>query len=207
MNKVLIIGQRPDEAPALASGAHHTLDGNLSKAQLKAVHQQQSILAASQGARGYSAVADCRGVEDLLVILHRIHQRSGPIDLLDIVDHGHAGQMLLGDDTLFEFTGNMLTVGADLPSRLRPYLVEDASLRLLGCKTALGARGRAMLVKIGNAFGGRILVYGTIGRVEPGHFEDGEFSQARDLLFSSEAAIDNDAPIATQRTDNLGRWL
>jgi len=81
------------------------------------------------------------------------------------------------------------------------------SLRLLGCKIALESRGRAMLVKISKEFGGRILVYGTIDRVEPGHFENGEFSQTRDLLFSSEAAIDNDAPITTQRIHNLARWL
>jgi hypothetical protein len=200
MHKILIIGHRSNESSPNAE--------NLSIASLRMIHERALELArAGERGSGYTSVEYCQGVQDLVKTVRLLYQSGGPIDLLDILDHGHAGQMEIGDDTLFESDGKQLIVGADVPDQLAPSLNDRARLRLLGCNTALDLPGRMMLVRIAKAFRWKVTVFGTIERVLPGHFEDGEFSQARNLLFSSDAAVDSLAPSALARQDHLKfRW-
>lgn len=177
---------------------------NLTNDELAAIRDRQ----ADRGIRGsgYTSVVECAGIADLAKATAAAYAKGGPIDLIDIVDHGRDGKMVLGADTLVESDGTSLLAGATLADTLRPVLAAQARVRLLGCKTALGPTGRRMLTRLNRLLGDRVLVHGTIEAVTPAAFEDGEFSQGPDLLFSSDAAFDSEAPNATTRQANLQRF-
>lgn len=206
MIKVIILSQ-PADAPTIAAAAgidEGTCypDGNLNPTGLRKIHAQLACTTAAHGA-GYTAVVICTSVSALVEVVHRLCAKLGPIDLLDIVGHGAAGLQKIGDEVLFEADTMQLTTGSALVAQLRVCLAPHARLRLLGCKTACGGSGRVLLGALGLQFGVERTVYGTIERVTPSDFDTGEFSQVQELLFSSEAAVDHEAPDATTRTQSL----
>jgi hypothetical protein len=204
--KILIISH-PDEIPSFPSvgivdnSALHAPDGNLNVAGLRVMHGAQAVKSAAQA--GYSAVVLCRTPWELVDTVADRGRRLGPIDRLDIVAHGAPGLQKIGNDVLFQANEKDLLFGGDVVLRLLPALAANARVRLLGCRTATERPGRTLLVKLAQQFGGEVIVYGTIDRVSPEHFETGDFSQVQELLFSSDAAIDRDAPTADERRTNL----
>jgi hypothetical protein len=205
VHKILIVGLRRSEPPAIRIDAPHLVEAdNLSAAHLRAIHDSEfQLTEAPEASHAYSGVAYGQGADDLVKTVGLFYEQRGPIDLLDILDHGRSGVMELGEETLFRCKDKELTVGAGVPGQLLPFLAPQARLRLLGCRTALEQDGRFLLVRLAQALHWKVVVYGTIERILPGHFEDGVFSQAQDLLYSSEAAIDDCAPTVLERQQHL----
>jgi hypothetical protein len=204
----LLIVSRPDEigtvtkSPLIDGNALVLPDGNLSPVGLRQVHALQASMAAAKQS-SYAAVVSCSKVEAFVAAVQQLGQQIGPIGLLDIVGHGAPGLQMIGDEVLFQADNSTITKGSDVPARLTPWLAPCARIRLLGCKTALGRPGRTLLAKLGLRFGADATVYGTIEAVAAEQFSNAGYSQTLDLLFSSEAAIDHEAPDAKQRTENL----
>jgi hypothetical protein len=176
-------------------------DGNLTQTGLTSIRTTCTAHAGSRA--GYDAVVSCANVQEFLTAVTTAGKGSGPISLLDIVGHGAGGLQKVGSERLLEASERAIAIGGDLPSKLLPHLAQHARIRLLGCNTGRDLPGRILLAKLGLLFRGAVTVYGTIDRVIPAHFESGEFSQAQELLFSSEAALDRMAPAWWFRAQTL----
>lgn len=194
MSRVLLIGKRDtDEALPLPDGE------GLAPAEREALYQK---LSKPEGA-WYSAVRWCNSPSNLIEIVEDL-ARFGPIDVLDIVDHGAAGGMMMGQEILFLFEDGKLTKGEGTARCLANSLSQTAHVRLLGCRTACeaGARsGRSLVLAVAQLMGANRVVFGTIERVRSmKHFsQENGFLLEQNLLYSSLAAIDAYAPSATAR--------
>ena len=140
---------------------------------------------------GYTHVAHCSTRLEFIEAVRHAATVS-PLELVDIFDHGAPGAMAIGDELL-------LNIGASPPNveafeSLHHYLAPTAQVRLLGCNTAVGSPGRKLLVKLAAELGEQRIVFGTIDRVEPYHFGPDGFTLVEELLFSSVAALDSEAP-------------
>ncbi|MGN6107041.1 MAG: DUF4347 domain-containing protein [Kofleriaceae bacterium] len=165
---------------------------------------RQRPVARTTQAPWYAAVEECRGVQQLIATAGRLARNGQRIDVLDILDHGAPGGIVIGDEILFLSTATGLTIGGDAARALAPFLAEHAHVRLLGCETARLAQGQRLLLDVANALGGRRIVFGTIDRVRGGHFHvERGFTQSEALLYSSLAALDFRAPTSTQRSDHV----
>lgn len=154
---------------------------------------------------GDTHVVRCRRPEELPAKLERLGARRR-ITRLDVFDHGAEGMQMLGAGALFAsdaLPGTEL-VGIELARRIEPYLTETAQVRLLGCNTGEGRAGRLLLLKLARALGGRI-VFGTIDRVAEDDFDRGGYARVMEhqRLFSSAAALDDEAPAAMRRFENM----
>ena len=151
----------------------------------------------------YSAVRWSFSPSDFIEVVKDL-ARFGPIDVLDILDHGAGGAMMMGQETLFLFEGGKLTKGEQMARQLACWLSQTAQVRLLGCKTACeaGARsGRGLLLALAQLLGENRIVFGTIERVRSTkHFlQERGFVPEQHLLYSSLAAIDHVAPSGHER--------
>jgi hypothetical protein len=152
----------------------------------------------------------CESPRDLISIVEGVYRLHGPIDILDLVDHGGPGRIHMGDALLFASDGDPSSelLGRDIAARLAPFLTETAHVRLLGCKTSVCAPGsphvkrtRLLLLKLARALGGHRVAFGTLSSVRQLHFSPYGFGRDREelMLFSSLAAMDAAAPSASDR--------
>ncbi|MCE9572000.1 MAG: DUF4347 domain-containing protein [Deltaproteobacteria bacterium] len=153
---------------------------------------------------------ECTGVEDLIAKVATSAGARGPIERLDVYDHGTAGGIAIAGDLLFASDDKPGWVtpltGLAAARALATSLAPRAEVRLLGCRTALDQTGRMLMIKLRDVFGRDTQVQGTIDRVVAAHFEeDGSFSVHSEpsLLFSAEAAVDRVAPDLKERKSNL----
>lgn len=148
---------------------------------------------------GQLLVRRCSRPEDLYdVVLAAVRAFHMPVRVLDLYDHGGNGHLTMGDPTSTFLFGPTAT-GHDLARRLSDLLTFDAQVRLLGCETALGEAGKAMLINLRAAFGKGIVVQGTLSVVDPQtDFHPRGFRADREdalLYSSSEAALLPDAQL------------
>lgn len=152
------------------------------------------------------SVARCDGLDDVLQAVRGAAARE-PIDRLDLLDHGAEGIQSMGDAILFESDASPASPlgGRDLARQLAPYLSETAQVRLLGCNTAEGPRGRLLLLKLARLLGGHRTVFGMIDRVVEADFDAEGYAPVMEhqRLFSSDAALEGEAPSAMQRFEHM----
>jgi hypothetical protein len=166
-------------------------------------------------------VRTCRSPEALLMEIREVvlktHQR---VDTLDIFGHGCAGHQYLGNQVLFGVENGTLSTGKEIAHGLRRFLTRDARVRLLGCMTAIGESGRALLLSLREELGESVVVMGTItslnarDRPPNGGFDDGEFDERGfndtkedDWLFSSTDARRKLAPTHRERAEENRVWF
>jgi hypothetical protein len=149
-------------------------------------------------------VRRCKSPEQLIGRVREVAAANGPIDVLDIHDHGKRGHLRLGTGLLFHHEG----AGLHLARALRPYLTPDARIRLLGCETAVGDEGRRLLSMLRDELGGAIVIYGTLATIVPDSFEEGVFLKSSEdvYLFSSTEAMRREAPTWEDRLAELRSW-
>ena len=155
-------------------------------------------------------VARCGSPRELVKTVRGVASRTGQrIDVLDLFDHGLPGRQDMGDDVLFDHLGT----GMQTALALRPLLTADARVRLLGCETALGPNGQALLRLLHETLGGSITVYGTTTMVEAGDpvaqdFDGSGFKKVREdsFLFSSTEAATRPLSARETRDQELREW-
>lgn len=143
----------------------------------------------------------CSGPDDLLgVVKAAVAVKGGPLERLDIFDHGKGGLQQLGPQVLFGVhdskTPAAKMVGFDLIKSLSECLTHDAHIRLLGCETAIEPRGQRLLLDAAGAFGFQRVVYGTVDNITANHFDANGFKTIAEcpFLFSSHDAKLRQAP-------------
>lgn len=195
MSRVLVVGERPADEPLALEG----IDPD-QLIDLDAVDDLHLDGANDQDLPYYDAVVRCHTLGELATKLAEVHVKHGEIHVLDLLDHGAPGGMIIGADIACHSNGAELLFGDDLLATITPLLADTAQLRLLGCETALGKRGRHLLLSLARRLGQNRIVFGTISRVVEGHFTRTEgYSQRDEYLFSSLAALDGNAPTAGER--------
>jgi hypothetical protein len=151
-------------------------------------------------------VARCNGPDDVVQAV-RGAAAWGSIDRLDLLDHGAEGIQSMGASILFESDASPASqlVGREIALQIAPYLSETAQVRLLGCNTAEGPAGRLLLLKLARLLGGHRTVFGMIDRVIEADFDPDGYAPVmeRQRLFSSDAALEGEAPSAMQRFEHL----
>lgn len=206
MNKVLIIGERPNGITPVP------FPDTLTDVEI------DRIAATHQSGTAYSSVVRCDGADNLLQALEVIVEHKGLIDILDILDHGAPGGILLGKEILFQCGQEDLNVspssngsgtlkllhGSKVAPKLNRFLADTAQVRLLGCDTALDESGRQLLLWLAQLIGGNRVVMGTIDRVYEKDFDPRQgFALEREILYSSMAALDGPAGDQQMRNKNL----
>lgn len=159
-------------------------------------------------------VRRCASPRDLARIVREIAVEYGRVDTLDLHDHGARGHLTMGDAILFAGDGarpydGALKIGADIAAELWPLLTPDARVRLLGCETARGDEGRRLLLQLRAALGGRVTVFGTLGRIDTGQFDASGFQKLylEELyLFSSTEAESRGGPTFEARDQEIVAW-
>jgi Domain of unknown function (DUF4347) len=156
--------------------------------------------------RGAPAVMRCDGLEDFVLAIKHIGM-WGSIERLDILDHGAEGVQSMGNAILFQSDASPESplVGFEVAREIKPYLRDTAQVRLLGCNTAEGKAGRLLLLKLAKVLGGNRTVFGTIDRVIEDDFDQDGYATVMEhqRLFSSNAALEGEAPSAMQRFENM----
>jgi len=160
---------------------------------------------------------------------------DGPLDILDVVSHGHPGKIWLGTPVLFSSTDMVedRLENYEIAARLAPLLADTAQVRLLGCNTARSSpapkrrpilqpraprgcdddsrsmtAGQLLLVKLAAELGGRRVVFGTIAAVNADRFTVGYgFAGELSDLYSSLAALDRGPVSDDERSSNIDRRL
>ena len=152
----------------------------------------------------------CHTPSALPGIIEDVVARYGPIDVLDLYDHGGDGHQRMGDRQLFASAGDQTTplIGEEFAVAIAPHLTATAHVRLLGCDTSsavVPAPGRFLLVKLARTLGERRTVFGTMNVTDPDDFYEGGLKPGREpsLLFSSSAALDIEAPTPEERTAHI----
>jgi hypothetical protein len=193
MKHVMIIGEQgPD--PGIA---------NLGEGDFRAV---LGWLMAAKESAGF-AFTTCSAPDGFVEAVRKASTAAGdgPIDRLDVYYHGWEGQMWMGEKVLFgsDATLDKMT-GWDIAEQLvldrAPLLSETALVRLLGCLTGAGRRGRMLLLKLAHHLGGSRVAFGPILDIVPEHFSSstGRFTTP-EYLFSSLGALDHDPPSKDDR--------
>ncbi|MFT3837393.1 MAG: DUF4347 domain-containing protein [Myxococcaceae bacterium] len=125
---------------------------------------------------------------------------GGPLDRLDLFDHGREGRLRMGDPVLFDYpTGGGAVTGSDIAQLLKTYLTGDAQVRLLGCNTGAGEPGRQLLLQLGEIFGAQRVVYGGLEYLYTIGFDAHGFLDVLTCpyLYSSKEAVNGPAPAST----------
>jgi hypothetical protein len=145
-------------------------------------------------------VRRCRSPAELPDLVHEVARRFGPVDVLDLYDHGRPGSLMMGDAVLFasDSRPDSPLTNWQLARQLAEALAERAHVRLLGCNTAgmhpasppVAAAGRLLLLKLSLELQWRRTVFGTIEMTDEKHFDQRGFNAELTLLFSSLAALD-----------------
>lgn len=151
-------------------------------------------------------VARCWSPQQLVPTVRGVAvERNMLVDTLDLVDHGGSGALFMGDDYLFRSDGT----GLVLAQALRPLLTTDARVRLLDCNTATYDAGRTLLRTLRKAFGGSVVVHGTIVSLFYYNFGRSGFKKNLEdkFLFSSTDAELRIAPTADVRQAELSSIL
>jgi Domain of unknown function (DUF4347) len=150
-------------------------------------------------------VARCCSPDALAQTVRSVASASHtPVDTLDLFDHGGGGFLWMGEQKLFIQDGT----GLSIARALRPLLTIDARVRLLGCETAVGAAGRALLTMLREALGGSVVVYGTVTTTDSTNFDHTGFRKIDEerILFSSTEAATATAPSALARGIEWDSW-
>jgi hypothetical protein len=178
----------------LIVGQHHHYDRNIDPVYGMTKSSQTETFKVEQCSSPSALVKTVRGVA---------RTNSRMIDALDLYDHGASGHLYMGDEKLFVQDGT----GRLIARALRPLLTPDARVRLLGCETAVGDDGRALLLMLREELG-RAVIYGTLRNVYPKHFDHGGFRVRWDdtFLFSSTEAAMRPVPTHSDREAELASW-
>lgn len=132
--------------------------------------------------------------------------QGGLIDMLDLFDHSNKGVQSMGGKVLFQTDDKPTSplVGADIAIALRPYLAENAQIRMLGCLSGINPEGRLLLFKLRRVFGQHRIVIGTIDGCDANDFDENGFRLDGEVanFFDSYAAIDHEAPDKPTRLTN-----
>ncbi|MFY2562963.1 DUF4347 domain-containing protein [Corallococcus terminator] len=115
--------------------------------KLKGCPPQDGIEARGSLSSTYALIERCQKWQNLPNIALNVGR---PIDLLDLVGHGSSELFELGDEPFMMSHVEPPEVIAVL-KRVRPYLAENARVRLLGCETAVGKSGLRMLKSVSRA--------------------------------------------------------
>lgn len=121
-------------------------------------------------------VRRCSHPNELIALVRRaVVDASARVDTLDLFDHGSPGRQRMGTDILFDSKRRNLAIAREL----RPFLSDRAKVRLLGCETAWGVKGRDMLLDLQDALDRHlsVVVHGTIAPVTAAEFDKGGFSE------------------------------
>jgi hypothetical protein len=216
-NQLLVIGESAALKEKIQERIRELLRREVPQAHVKSLMRtatflRRSLAAAAAEAAPAVSIVRCQSPDEMLERVREHTAANGLLDRLDIVDHGRAGAMALGDHLLFRSDARPETEveGAEIALELRAHMSPFAQLRLLGCQTARGEEGRMLLFKLQRLLDPEIdgdrIVFGTIRRVRPVHFEDdGQFKSAvvPTMLFSSLAALDGVAPLPDDRRSNV----
>ena len=211
-HQLLVIGESTLLKERLQERVRELLHREIPQAHVKSLQRTTTFLKRAMGATATVAIVRCESPDQMLECVRAHAAEHGAIDRLDIVDHGRAGAMALGDHLLFRSDprSESEVEGAAVARELRPYLSTFAQLRLLGCQTARGEEGRMLLFKLQRLLDPEVdgdrIVFGTIRRLRPVHFaDDGQFKAvvAPTMLFSSLAALDGVAPLPDDRRSNF----
>jgi hypothetical protein len=170
-------------------------------------------------------VRTCNSPTELLGVVREAVLLTGQrISTLDIFDHGAQGVQKLGNEVLFAASSPpdpaALKSGAEIARRLSLFLTPDARVRLLGCKTALGATGQTLLLSLQREIGAAVVVFGTNAladaaeetpgfTMDPGEFGARGFKALKEdeWLFSSTEARDRQAPDQEARGKENEGWI
>jgi hypothetical protein len=147
-------------------------------------------------------VVRCRTAEELVTEVARARAALGPLDQLDIVDHGEPGLARLGSDVLFEVeTDEGGLKGLSTARAIAVHLSSTARVRLIHCNTAEGATGRSLLLQLARVFGENREVFGGIGSINEDDFDSAGFDPRSECpsLFSSEEAMSGPAVAGSAR--------
>lgn len=151
-------------------------------------------------------VARCNGLDDVVQAVRTAGARRS-IERLDLLDHGAEGIQSMGDSILFESDASPASplLGREIALQIAPYLSETAQVRLLGCNTGEGPRGRLLLLKLARLLGRHRTVFGMIDRVIEADFDPDGYAPVMEhqRLFSSDAALEGEAPSAMQRFEHM----
>lgn len=124
---------------------------------------------------------------ELVYALAAIRQ---PIVRLDLYGHGAPGRLRLGDEVLVDADA----AASGWLQGARASLAQAATLRLLGCETALGARGTRLLQTLADILD--VEVQGATGDLLPADFGPGGLLEetALRLLISARPTARSAAP-------------
>jgi len=83
----------------------------------------------ARGVDGTRVLERAQAHSDLRFLVRQWHLRQREVVTLDLIGHGAAGRLALGDELLFASDGT----GLELADELAPFLSPRARVRLLGC--------------------------------------------------------------------------
>jgi len=177
-------------------------------------------LVANKVANGRMIVARCGRPDELPAIVEGVSRAEGPIDTLELFDHGGPGVLKMGSATLFRSDARPDTrlEGFEIARRIAPFLTSNAQIRLVGCHTAglaaderealvLGQEGRYLLLKLALELGAHRIVSGTIQATDDDNFDRSGFIGDTAYLYSSLAALDYPPPDETRRDNSIAELL
>lgn len=104
----------------------------------------------ARGSTEDRVVERAQRASDVRFLIRQWHLRDRELRTVDLVGHGGAGRLQLGDELLFASDGT----GLEHAEQWRPFLHERATLRLLGC--AVATRERPLSER--QTFDGRLLL-------------------------------------------------
>ncbi len=120
-------------------------------------------------------------------LLEAFH-RHGPIERLDLFTHGAPGSVSLNGVPLFAISASGDLVGRATAEHIAPLLAADATVRLLGCRTAVGDSGRKLMGELQRAFKAQRSVWGTLAATHHWHFNARGFDESWSTQFLSGVA-------------------
>jgi len=206
---VLVVGPDPTDDDAHALTERLGLPAGELRAHLPDYREIRAKVDAAGDDAGCTIVKTT-SIDDMFSQLAALVANGETIDCLDILDHGAPGAMTIGRHILFRSddqpSWKSALEGVERAIALGQLLSPSGTVRLLGCRTAVGTAGRMLLLKVREALGRFRTAQGTIERVLPFDFEsDGTFGRGSEdtLLFSSAAALDGECPTPTDRDDHV----
>lgn len=149
-------------------------------------------------------VERCESPQEFLPTVRRVAlQARKKIRLLDIYGHARRGQQSLGSGLLFDET-----TGEDIAQGLRIFLTPTATVRLLGCDTAVGQQGKRLIETVRRNLGESRCVQGTIASFSSrfSFGPNGFAANLEDPLLFSSSSTQPIAPTQVDRQRELRDW-